>query len=63
MPGGKIPRAHYARATRGEIHKFTGVSSRYEEPLSPTLCLNTDQQTVEQSVKLLTELLIKRCKL
>jgi adenylylsulfate kinase len=59
---GRDPKGHYARATRGEIHEFTGVSSRYEEPLAPTLLLNTDKQTAEQSVGLLTELILKHCK-
>jgi len=47
------PKGHYAKARRGEILEFTGVSSAYEEPLAPTLVLNTDSQTAEESVELL----------
>jgi adenylylsulfate kinase len=55
------PKGHYAKASRGEIQEFTGVSSAYEEPLAPTLLLNTDSQSAEESVELLTELILKRC--
>jgi adenylylsulfate kinase len=58
---GRDPKGHYARATRGEIHEFTGVSSGYEEPLAPTLLLHTDKQSVEQSVEALTKLILTRC--
>jgi adenylylsulfate kinase len=56
------PKGHYAKASRGEIQEFTGVSSAYEEPLAPTLLLKTDSQSAEESVELLTELILKRCK-
>jgi len=56
------PKGHYAKARRGEIKEFTGVSSNYEEPLAPSLLLNTDRQTAEESVKLLTDLILARCK-
>jgi adenylylsulfate kinase len=56
------PKGHYVRAKRGEIQGFTGVSSGYEEPLAPTLLLNTDSQSAEDSVELLIALIVKRCK-
>ena len=56
------PKGHYAKATRGEIQEFTGVSSNYQEPLAPSLLLNTDKQTVEESVELLTNLILTHCK-
>src|SRR5687768_16091062 len=40
----------YERALRGEVAQFTGVSDPYEEPLSPDVVVDTDQETVEQSV-------------
>ena len=40
----------YERADKGEIPNFTGVSAPYEEPTSPDLVLNTEDDTVEQSV-------------
>jgi adenylylsulfate kinase len=56
------PKGHYARAKRGEIKNFTGVSSHYEEPLSPTLLLNTDTESADESVQLLIDLVLKKCK-
>jgi adenylylsulfate kinase len=56
------PKGHYAQARRGEIQEFTGVSSGYEEPLAPALLLNTDNQSAEQSVEMLTALILKHCK-
>ena len=41
----------YARADRGEIPNFTGVSDPYEPPQSPELHLHTDQQTPDESVE------------
>jgi adenylylsulfate kinase len=55
------PKGHYARAKRGEISNFTGVSSLYEEPLEPALLLNTETQTAEESVRKLTALVLKKC--
>jgi adenylyl-sulfate kinase len=40
----------YARALAGEIKQFTGVSDPYEEPFNPELVIETDQETVEQSI-------------
>jgi len=39
----------YAKALRGEIPNFTGVSDPYEEPLNPEVIVDTDQETVEES--------------
>jgi adenylylsulfate kinase len=57
------PKGHYAKARQGEIQEFTGVSSAYEEPFAPMLLVDTDRQTVEESVELLTTLLLKHCEL
>jgi adenylylsulfate kinase len=43
----------YERARRGEIPEFTGISAPYEAPQRPELVLDTDGQTVEESVALL----------
>jgi adenylylsulfate kinase len=40
----------YERALRGEVAQFTGVSDPYEEPLNPEVVVDTDQETVEESV-------------
>ncbi|MBN2909480.1 adenylyl-sulfate kinase [Polycladomyces sp. WAk] len=41
----------YARAFRGEIPQFTGVSDPYEEPENPELILDTQRETVDESVE------------
>jgi adenylylsulfate kinase len=47
----------YARALRGEIPHFTGVSDPYEPPSNPDVVVDTQEETVEQSVgKILAKL-------
>ncbi|HWE63345.1 MAG TPA: adenylyl-sulfate kinase [Chloroflexota bacterium] len=50
----------YARALRGEIPQFTGVSDPYEEPESPDVRVNTDRETVEESVARILAVLEQR---
>ena len=40
----------YARAIRGEIADFTGISSPYEPPVSPEVELNTDRLSAAEAV-------------
>ena len=40
----------YEKALRGEIANFTGVSDPYEEPLNPEVVVETDKETVEESL-------------
>lgn len=40
----------YEKARRGQIKEFTGISAPYEEPLLPELVLETDRESLEQSV-------------
>jgi adenylyl-sulfate kinase len=40
----------YKKALAGEITNYTGVSDPYEEPLNPEVVLETDNETVEESV-------------
>jgi len=44
------PKGLYARALRGEIQNFTGVSDPYEEPLNPEVVVETDRETPQQSL-------------
>jgi len=41
------PKGHYARARRGELAGFTGVSAPYQAPVDAALVLDTGIQTVE----------------
>jgi len=45
------PKGLYAKALSGEIKNFTGVSDPYEEPLSPEVLVETDQETEQESVE------------
>jgi adenylylsulfate kinase len=40
----------YKKARAGEIPEFTGISAPYEAPESPELVLDTNRQSVEESV-------------
>ena len=45
------PKGLYQKALRGEIPNFTGISSPYERPQVPELVLQTDNQTIGESVQ------------
>ena len=49
----------YAKARKGEIPEFTGISAPYEAPERPELVVDTGNQTLEQSVAVLVEYLDK----
>ena len=40
----------YAKAHAGEIKDFTGVDDPYEEPENAEIVVDTDKETVEESV-------------
>jgi adenylyl-sulfate kinase len=40
----------YEKAFKGEIKEFTGVSDPYEPPLTPEVVVDTEVETVEESV-------------
>lgn len=48
----------YAKARKGEIKNFTGISSPFEAPENPALSLDTSILTVEESVNKLLELIL-----
>lgn len=52
----------YARARKGEVKNFTGISAPFEAPVSPDIAIDTSKIPLEESVKTLTELIIKRVK-
>ena len=53
----------YAKARRGEIKDFTGVSAPFEAPLHPALSLDTSVLTVEESVNRLLDLILPKVKI
>ena len=48
----------YAKARRGEISDFTGISAPFEPPGQPDLRLRTDQQSLEESHQLLVNAIL-----
>lgn len=48
----------YARARRGEVKDFTGISAPFEAPTSPDLCLDTSQMTLKAEVEAVLELIM-----
>ncbi|MDH3288391.1 MAG: adenylyl-sulfate kinase [Betaproteobacteria bacterium] len=53
------PKGFYARALKGEINYYTGVSAAYEEPLEPELVLGTATLSVERCAATVLEMLRK----
>ena len=51
------PKGLYARARKGEVKNFTGISAPYEEPVRADLIVETDVQTLEEEVRDLMDLL------
>jgi adenylylsulfate kinase len=43
------PKGLYAKALRGEIANFSGISDPYEPPLAPEITVHTDREGVEVS--------------
>lgn len=52
----------YAKARRGEIKNFTGISAPFEAPEHPALTLDTFMLSLEESVGRLLELILPRIK-
>lgn len=50
----------YAKARRGEIKNFTGISAPFEAPEHPSLTLDTSVLSLEDSVHRLLELILPR---
>jgi len=53
----------YARARKGEIKDFTGITSPFEDPFEADLEIRTDLLTIEESVEKLLEYLLPRIQL
>ncbi len=53
----------YAKARKGEIKNFTGISAPFEAPTHPALKIDTSKLTIEESVNKLLELILPKIKL
>ena len=49
----------YKKALSGEIKNFTGISDPYEKPDNPEITVNTSSETIEQSLKIIVNALVK----
>ena len=49
----------YAKAMKGEIKNFTGISSPYEPPEMPNLVINTSKSSIDESVEKLEKFILK----
>lgn len=44
------PKGLYKKARSGEIKEFTGINAPYEEPSNPEIVIDTEHESVEESV-------------
>lgn len=54
------PKGHYAKARRGELPAFTGVSAPYEPPAAPDLRIDTAASSPAQSATAVTAVMAAR---
>lgn len=45
------PKGLYKKARSGEIKEFTGINAPYEEPSNPEIVIDTEHESVEESVE------------
>lgn len=50
----------YAKARRGEIKNFTGISAPFEAPEHPDITLDTSKLPIEESVKILLDYVLPK---
>jgi adenylylsulfate kinase len=53
----------YAKARKGEIKNFTGISASFDEPISPNLEINTEGHTYEECLKQLADFVLPKIKI
>ncbi|WP_087973173.1 adenylyl-sulfate kinase [Oceanobacillus rekensis] len=51
------PKGLYKKARAGEIKSFTGIDAPYEEPDNPELIVDTENQSLEESVQVIVKYL------
>ena len=54
------PKGLYKKAKAGEIPGFTGISSPYEEPNKPEIIIESDKQSITESVDQVINYLVKK---
>lgn len=54
------PKGLYQKVKAGQVKHFTGKDSGFEEPASPALVIDTENETIEQSVQRLLDYVLAR---
>ena len=49
------PKGMYAKARNGDIKNFTGIDDPYEKPKNPEIHLRTDEMSLEEEIKAVTD--------
>lgn len=52
----------YKKARAGEILNFTGISDQYENPITPDVEVNTDEESIEECVNKIFDYIILKIK-
>jgi len=52
----------YKKARKGEIKNFTGIDAPFQAPINPFLEIRTEHQTIEESVDIVYDTIIKLIK-
>jgi adenylyl-sulfate kinase len=50
----------YKKARSGEVKNFTGIDSPYEVPKNPDVVIHTHKNTIEESMRILLEVVIPK---
>lgn len=54
------PKGIYAKARRGEIKHFTGISSPYEPPVNPEMVIHSNKEHFETAADRVVDMMIKK---
>jgi len=52
----------YKKARNGEIKNFTGIDSKYEKPINPSLVIKTSQLSLDQSIEIILKNVLPQIK-
>lgn len=50
----------YARARKGEVKNFTGISAPFEAPKNPSLSIDTSKLSLEESAKAVLQMILNK---
>lgn len=54
------PKGMYKKAIAGEIENFTGISATYENPENPDIVVDTENLTIDESVKIIMDYIMMK---